>query len=272
MKEGVFGGVKDFGLVSIITPSYNTCEYIIETIKSVQAQTYSNWEMIIVDDCSDDCTIEIVENYIKESKEQRIRILQNPRNSGAAISRNYALREAQGRWIAFLDSDDLWMPDKLEKQILFMAENQYWFTYTNYCEMGMDSKPLGRIVTGPKHITRKGMYRYCWPGCLTVMFDADKIGLIQIKNIQKNNDYAMWLQACKKSDCYLLDFVLARYRRREGSISNHKLFKLVKWHYMLFRDVEGLNSVIASVYTMRNLLFGFIKKAVYVKRADSCRS
>lgn len=256
----------DCGLVSVITPSYNTCEYIIETIKSVQSQTYTNWEMIIIDDCSTDNTIEILNKYLKESQEQRIRILRNAQNCGAAVSRNYALREAKGRWIAFLDSDDLWMPDKLEKQVFFMVKHQYGFTYTNYLEIDMNSNLLGRIVTGPKRITKSGMYKYCWPGCLTVMFDVEKIGLVQIIDIKKNNDYAMWLQICKKSDCYLLDSILAKYRKREGSISNHKLYTLVKWHYFLFRNVEKLNCALATWYVVRNIIFGAIKKMLYVKK------
>lgn len=258
--------MTDWGMVSVITPSFNTCEYIIETVRSVQNQTYPNWEMIIVDDCSNDSTIEILENYLKETKELRVKVLKNIQNSGAAVSRNYALREAKGCWIAFLDSDDLWMPDKLEKQIDFMIKNRYWFTYTNYREIDKDSQFLGRIITGPKHITQKRMYSYCWPGCLTVMFRLDKIGLVQVKNIQKNNDYAMWLQICQKCDCYLLDLVLASYRKRKGSISNQKVFSLVKWHYLLFKDVEELDAITAIAYTIRNLFFGAAKKMIYVKK------
>jgi glycosyltransferase involved in cell wall biosynthesis len=127
--------------------------------------------------------------------------LQNEQNSGAAISRNYALREAKGRWIAFLDSDDLWEPTKLQKQIQFMTDNGYHFSYTNYSEIDEKSELNGRTVTGPKKITKTGMFNYCWPGCLTVMYDAETVGLIQIEDIKKNNDYAMWLKVCKKAKC-----------------------------------------------------------------------
>ena len=116
-------------MVSIIMPSYNTAKYISESIKSVQAQTHTNWELIIVDDCSTDNTDEIISEFLSDS---RIRYIKNEQNSGAAVSRNRALREAKGKWIAFLDSDDLWLPDKLEKQIRFMQENGYKFTYTDY--------------------------------------------------------------------------------------------------------------------------------------------
>lgn len=249
-------------LVSIVMPSYNTAKYIAETVQSVLAQTYQNWELIIVDDCSTDDTNEVVKPFLRDS---RIRYLKNEKNSGAAVSRNRALREAKGKWIAFLDSDDLWMPEKLEKQIAFMKENGYHFSYTDYMEIDEASRPNGKTVTGPKKITKAGMFNYCWPGCLTVMYDAETVGLIQIADIKKNNDYAMWLKACKKADCYLLDESLAKYRKRTGSISNHGYMKLVKWHYKLFREAENQNPVSSIVLTMRNLFFGVIKKIKYVK-------
>ena len=249
-------------LVSIIMPSYNTQKFIEETLDSVLAQTYTNWELIIVDDCSTDNTDEIVSPFLSDS---RIIYIQNEKNSGAAVSRNRALREAKGKWIAFLDSDDLWTPDKLEKQIAFMQSNGYCFSYTNYSEIDESSEPLGKTVTGPKKITKTGMYNYCWMGCLTVMYDVEKIGLIQIDDIKKNNDYSMWLKICKKANCYLLDEDLARYRKRQGSISNHSYISLIKWHYRLFRFTDNKDALTASVCTIRNLIFGFLKKVIYTK-------
>ena len=249
-------------LVSIITPSYNTGRFISKTIESVLAQSYSNWELIIVDDCSTDNTDDIVNQYLSD---ERIRYIKNEVNSGAAVSRNRALREAKGKWIAFLDSDDLWEQDKLEKQIAFMEDNDYHFSYTNYVEIDEKSSPIGKSVTGPKRITKHGMYNYCWMGCLTVMYDAEKVGLIQIEDIKKNNDYAMWLKVCKKADCYLLNENLARYRRRSGSISSHGYMKLIKWHYKLYREAENKNSILSFVLTVRNLFFGVLKKIRYVK-------
>ena len=247
-------------LVSIIMPSYNTGKFIEKTINSVINQTYNNWELIIVDDCSNDNTDEIV----KSINDSRIVYLKNERNSGAAVSRNKALKEAKGRWIAFLDSDDLWKKDKLEKQIDFMKENNYYFSYTNYIEIDENDNSNGKIITGPKRITKTGMFNYCWPGCLTVMYDAKKIGLIQIEDIKKNNDYAMWLKVCKKADCYLLDEELAMYRKRSGSISNHSYMSLIKWHYRVFRKNEH-QSVICSLFnTYKNMIFGTIKKIKYI--------
>ena len=257
-----------YGLVSIIMPSYNTGRFIAESIRSVLAQTYTNWELIIVDDASTDDTDAVVED-IKRSygRSEAIHYLKNAQNSGAAVSRNRALREARGKWIAFLDSDDLWTPDKLEKQLAFMAQNGYAFSYTCYGEMGEDGKPTGTLVGGPRRITKTGMFNYCWPGCLTVMYDREVVGDIQIADIRKNNDYAIWLKACRKADCYLLPETLASYRKRGGSISRHSYVALIKWHYKLYREAEGLNPVNSLWITGRNLFFGVWKKIKYVERA-----
>lgn len=258
--------MTDYGLVSIITPSYNTAKFIGETIRSVQAQTYPNWEMIIVDDCSTDNTDEVVAEYQKA--DERIRYFKNEKNSGAAVSRNKALREAKGRWMAFLDSDDLWTPDKLEKQLEFMVENGYHFSCTKRTTIDEDSNPLGEMTTEPKVINRFGMYLYCWVGCLGVMYDYNKVGLIQIADIKKNNDYAMWLKVIKHTKCYLLDENLAYYRVRNKSISHDKFSKLVKSHYDLYRIGEGMDPVSSALLTILNLMFGVVKRVLYVKRID----
>ena len=263
LNDKVEVNIIDDNLVSIIMPSYNTASFIEETIKSVLDQTYTNWELIIVDDCSVDNTDEIVSCYLKD---ERIHYLKNDMNSGAAISRNKALKEAKGRYIAFLDSDDLWKPEKLEKQLKFMKDNNYSFSYTNYCEIDEESKPNGVNVTGPKHITKRGMYNYCWPGCLTVMYDASVVGLIQIKDIRKNNDYAMWLKVICKSDCYLFNENLAMYRKRNGSISNHSYINLIKWHFKLFYVVCDENYFTSIINTIRNLVFGMLKKSFFLTK------
>ena len=250
-------------LVSIIMPSYNTAEYIAESIRSVQNQTYTNWELLIVDDCSTDNTDLVVESYLTD---KRIRYFKNKNNSGAAVSRNRALLEANGRWIAFLDSDDLWAPNKLQNQIAFMNNNKYYFSYTNYSEIDSEGNLTGVSVTGPKKITKTGFYNYCWPGCLTVMYDRDVIGQVQIEDIKKNNDYAMWLKVSKIANCYLLNEDLAYYRRgRVGSVSNHSIKTLIGWHYRLFKEVEKQNPFCAVFSTCRNMVFGLYKKKRYIK-------
>lgn len=250
-------------LVSIVTPTYNCSKYIEKTIKSVINQTYKNWEMIIVDDCSTDNTEKIVRKYQQQYPNIIYKILD--KNSGAAVARNTALKNAKGRYIAFLDSDDLWVPEKLEKQINFMKNNNYYFSYTNYEEIDENDNSLNKLITGPKRITKTEMYNYCWPGCLTVMYDAEIIGLIQIEDLKKNNDYAIWLKVIKKAECYLLNENLAKYRKRSGSISNHNFLKLVKYHYLLYKNGEKMNIAMSCLFTLRNLCFGLIKKIKYYK-------
>lgn len=255
---------SSFGLVSIIMPTYNCGRFIAESIESVMAQSYQDWELIISDDCSTDNTVEVVRPYIDRDK--RIHYICNEHNSGAALTRNAALRVARGRWIAFLDSDDLWHPEKLKRQLKFMSENGYDFSYTQYSECAENGILKPGYISGPNHISRYCMMAYCWPGCLTVMYNRDKVGLIQIADIKKNNDYAMWLKVCRKADCYLLPENLATYRRgRSGSISNLSIKNLIKWHYLLFRQAEGYNPVVSALFTIQNLACGFYKKIHYAK-------
>lgn len=262
LLNGIYN-YKQKNLVSIITPSYNTSKYITKTIESVLSQTYTNWEMIIVDDCSTDDTDEIVKPYLKD---RRIKYIKNKKNSGAAISRNIALKEANGEWIAFLDSDDLWSNDKLEKQIKFMKKNNYYFSYTNYEEIDESGNRLNKLITGPKKINKRKMYNYCWPGCLTIMYNANKVGLIQIEDLSKNNDYAMWLKVIEITNCFLLNKNLAKYRIRDGSISRNSKIKLIKHHYLLYKNGLHKNSIVSYCLTLRNLFFGIVKKIIYVRR------
>lgn len=249
------------GLVSVIMPSWNTAKFIGESIQSVIDQTYQNWELIIVDDCSTDNTDDVVASF----DDPRIRYYKNSKNCGAALTRNRALREANGEWIAFLDSDDLWMPEKLEKQIKFMVHNDISFSYTNYERIDENNRPLNIIVTGPDIVDRKRIYRYDYIGQLTMMYSARVFGQIQIKDIQKNNDYAIRLQLYKKDDAcsYLLNDNLARYRVRHQSISHDKLIRKLKSHYLLFHICDELPVLIAILYTCRNMIFGFQKKLKY---------
>ena len=250
--------------VRIITPTYNSERFIAETILSVQAQTYQDWEMIIVDDCSTDKTAEIVASFQK--KDSRIKYFYNSTNKGSALSRNLALQKAKGKWIAFLDSDDLWHPEKLEKQIEFMTKNNYHFSYTNYCEIDENSKETGILITGPKVITDKLMKAYCWPGCLTVMYDAEKVGIMQTVDIRINEEYALWIKIAKKHNCYLLDENLAKYRRHNKSLTSQSYFKLIKWHYLMFRKSENRNAVSSFILTLVNLIFGTYKKVFYRRK------
>lgn len=256
-------------LVSIITPSYNTAKFIAETIKCVQAQTYTNWEMIIVDDCSKDNTDEVVKPFLEDS---RIKYLENEKNSGAAVSRNRALREAKGHWIAFLDSDDLWTPKKLEKQIAFMEMHGYHFSYTNYSEIDDDGKSLGIVWTGPKKIGKVRMTMFNYMGCLTVMYDRDYVGHIQVGDIKKRNDYAIWVKVVKKCPAYLLDECLAIYRvRSSGSIMNRDKSPLsrMRFNYEMWHVSEGKGKLSSWLLTGVNTVFGAMKKIRYKYKANN---
>lgn len=244
------------GLVSIIMPSWNTSRWIGESIKSVLNQTYQKWELIIVDDCSTDNTDKVVKSFT----DPRIRYLKNDKNSGAALTRNKAIREARGEWIAFLDSDDLWDSTKLEKMIGFMTANNYSFAYHEYEKIDEVSNPLNIRVSGPKIVTKRKMYHYGYPGCLAFMYSAKIHGLIQIKDIKKNNDYAILLKLCKNADCYLLDEVLAKYRIRKKSISHDKIGKKLKSHYDLFHFCDEKPAIIAFWYACWNMWYGILKK------------
>lgn len=250
------------GLVSIIMPSWNTGKFIAESIRSVLNQTYINFELIIVDDCSTDNTDKIVNEFLKD---KRIKYFKNEKNSGAAITRNKAIREAKGEWIAFLDSDDIWLPQKLEKQIKFMNDNSYIFSYHNFEKIDESSNSLNIYVSGPKVVTKKKMYNYGYPGCLTFMYNAKKMGIIQIKDIKKNNDYAILLKLCKKANCYLLNENLAQYRIRKVSISHDKLIKKLKSHYDLFQVCDDQPSIKALWYACWNMFYGVLKKIKYEK-------
>lgn len=252
------------GLVSIIMPSWNTARFIAESIKSVQNQTYQNWELLIVDDCSTDNSDEIIKPFLLD---KRIKLFKNEKNSGAALSRNKAIREAKGEWIAFLDSDDLWEPEKLMKQINFMIENNYDFSYTEYEKIDEEDKPLNIYVSGPDHVNKSLMYRYDYIGQLTMMYSAKNFGLIQIQDIKKNNDYAIRLQLFKKEDacCHLLKENLAKYRIRKKSISHDKLRKKLKSHYDLFHICDEKIATVAFWFACRNMWFGIMKKKKYEK-------
>lgn len=252
------------GLVSVIMPSWNTSNFIAESIQSVIDQTYENWELIIVDDCSTDNTDEVVAKFT----DKRIRYFKNEKNSGAALSRNRALRKARGEWIAFLDSDDLWNPDKLEHQINFMNEHGYMLSYTEYEKINEESKPLRIYVSGPDKVNKHKMYNYDYIGQLTMMYSSKKFGLIQIKDIKKNNDYAIRLQLYKKPEtcAYLLKENLAKYRVRKVSISHDRFRRKFKSHYDLFHMCDEKPAVIASWYTCWNMFFGVMKKRKYEKK------
>lgn len=240
--------------VSIITPAYNCDKYIGFTINSVVSQTFQNWEMIIVDDCSTDNTSDIVLSYA--SKEPRIKYKKLEKNSGAAVARNVAMSMAKGQYIAFLDSDDLWHPGKLSTQIKFMQDNNYKFSCTDYEQIDESGNSLGKIIKCREKADYNRVLLDCPIGNSTVMYDVSQLGKFEVPDIRKRNDDALWLKMLKKEKyIYGLSQVLTQYRIRKDSISANKL-KLVKYHWTLYRKIEKLNIIRSLFYIIH---WGIIK-------------
>ena len=245
-------------LISIITPNYNCERFISQTIESVLAQSYTNWEMIIVDDCSTDKSYQIALDYA--GKDSRIKVLRNEKNSGAAVSRNNALDVAKGDYIAFLDSDDLWEPQKLEKQISFMLENSCDFCYTRYDLINENNEGTGKIARIPNRLSYSKLLHHDFIGCLTAIYRFDIAREIRSFNIKNNNDYGLFLQVVKnaKNPCGLQN-VLAHYRIRQSGISRKK-FKKVKPYFELMRKYLHIPVIIACWFLFTNIFIGKVWK------------
>lgn len=240
-------------LVSIVTACYNSEKYISKTIKSVLNQTYQNWELLLVDDCSSDNTMSILKEFQKA--DGRIRVLGLKKNSGAAISRNKAIEEAKGRFIAFLDSDDKWLPLKLEKQIDFMLKNGYHFTHTAYECVDDKGLLMNKTITPQQELTYKDLLYSNQIGCLTAIYDQGKLGKMYMPLLRKRQDYGLWLKILKtEKKAYAMPDVLSQYRIVENSISSHKP-SLLKWNWKLFKEVEGLSSLKSAYYLTWNVLY-----------------
>ena len=234
-------------------PTYNCGKYIVETINSVINQTYENWELIISDDCSTDNTTEIIKPFLVD---KRIKYCKFSENKGAAAARNNSMKLAKGKYMAFLDSDDLWYEDKLEKQINFMNENNYNFTCTAYEQIDESGKLLNKQIKTKTRANYNRILLDCPVGNSTVMYNVSKLGKFEVPNIKKRNDDALWLQILKKEKyIYGMNDVLMKYRVRSNSISSNKL-SLIKYHWQLYREIEHL-SIIRSCFHI--CYWGFIK-------------
>ncbi|MBS9937886.1 glycosyltransferase family 2 protein [Vibrio alginolyticus] len=234
---------KSQSLVSIIMPSYNSDGTILESIQSVLSQTYKNWELIIVDDRSTDNTWQVIQTYA--DKYDNIRVYQNKENLGAGASRNFAIKKARGRFIAFLDSDDLWTEDKLAEQIPFMLENNYPLTYTHYSRFTSEEELS--VVTAPEYTTYKKLMYSNVIGCLTAVYDAQALGKRYMPLIRKRQDMGLWLDILKDTPkAYCLPKPLAKYRLDSGMTANK--FSVLSYQWKFYRDVVGL-SLPRSLFT-----------------------
>lgn len=243
-------------LVSIITPTYNSEDTILRTIQSVLQQTYYHWEMIIVDDCSIDNTVKIVQQMQQE--DSRIRLVELSSNSGAAIARNKGIEQAQGRYIAFLDSDDSWHKTKLTKQIAFMKQNNLALSYTAYNKVNEKGKFI-QVVNVPKKVSYTDMLKYSRIGCLTAMYDTQLLGKVYMPLIRKRQDLGLWLRILKKID-FAIGFteVLADYTVRKDSISANKL-GVATYQWRLYREIEKLSLLRTCYYFCHYAMHGLLK-------------
>jgi len=245
-------------LVSIIVPVYNSEKFIYDTIKTVTDQTYENWELLLVDDYSTDKSAEIIKEY--QQKDKRIKLFFNSKNSGPAISRNKGIEESRGRYIAFLDADDLWEPKKLEKQVAFMQEKDCPFSFTGYEFADKNGKPNGKKVYAPERLTYRQALRNTIISTITVMFDMQKLRKkdVYMPNV-KSEDTACWWKVLKNIDqAYGMTEILSYYRRSAGSLSSNKL-EAVKRVWNLYRNVENLN-LVYSTYCFTGYAYNTVKK------------
>jgi len=245
--------------VSIITPSYNGGKFIGKTIESVVAQSFSNWELIIVDDCSTDNSVELIQSYI--SRDKRIHLIRHEVNSGAAVARNTALRATKGRYIAFLDVDDIWLPHKLTVQIDFMQRSGCTFCYSAYEQINEQGEVVGNIGV-PSRVEYRELLKTCVIGCLTVVYDTEYFGKIEMPLIRRRQDFGLWLKLLKKTDfAFGIEQTLAQYRVRSDSISANKIVA-AKYTWSLYRNFERLSILVALYYFIHYALRGFLRSKI----------
>lgn len=243
-------------LASAIVPTYNNAQYIIETINSAINQTINDLEIIVVDDCSTDNTEELLSPYVKQYPFLRYCRLKT--NCGPAVARTEAIKQARGKYCAFLDADDLWDSNKLERQIGYMEENNICFSCTGYRLMDQNGILLNKTLLPPHKINYNLCVKLGNPiGNLTAVYNQELLGKYIIPNIKKRNDFALWLQILKDTDfCYGMNEVLATYRHgRNGSVSSNKV-KLLKYHWQLYHDIEK-HSTFKSLYEL--FFWGVVK-------------
>lgn len=237
------------GLVSIIVPVYNSEKYIRETIACVEAQTYGDWELLLVEDHSSDGTLAVIERCMEEWKDSRIQVIRQPSNLGAARARNRGLEEARGRYIAYLDADDLWVPEKLEKELRFLREKEAAFVFTGYEFADEQGRGTGKVVHVPETLSYRQALSNTTIFTTTVMFDTEKIGkeLLEMP-VVKSEDTALWFKVLRSGyTAYGLDENLVRYRRSGSTLSANKLEALRRiWH--LYRRQEGLSLLRSACY------------------------
>jgi glycosyltransferase involved in cell wall biosynthesis len=224
-------------LVSIITPSWNVAPLIGATIESVQAQTLTDWELLVADDCSTDDTAAVVQSYA--ANDARVHLIRQPRNGGPALARQAAIERAQGRFVAFLDSDDLWLPAKLQRQVAFAMAQRAPLSFTAFRRINETGSVTGRLIAIPRSLSYRQLLKNTSIATLTAMVDRDIAGPIAMKN-EPYDDFCLWLSILKPGRiAHGLDEDLARYRVRGSSVSSRPL-RSARWVWHIYREVEQL--------------------------------
>lgn len=251
-------------LVSIIIPTYNCEKFIGKTLQSVLNQSYSNWEIILVDDASTDNTVTIIKEFAQD--DNRIKLTRLENNSGNGFARNIALQNASGRYIAFLDADDLWAPLKLEKQISFLQSHKLPFTFSFYDCIDEQGNNLNRRVEAPLSLSYNQLFYCNYVGNLTAIYDVEFFGKIKIEATQKRQDWRLWLTILKQiKTAQPVPESLAFYRIRKDSISSSK-FKLIKHNFGVYREFHGYNFVFSILLMARFLFTQLLVKPRYIKK------
>jgi len=242
--------------VSIITPTYNSQDFIHQTIEAIINQSYTNWELLITDDYSTDATWSILTKYAES--EPRIKIFRLEQNLGPGVARNNSIKHAKGRYIAFCDSDDVWVSDKLEKQLRFLNKNNIQFTYSAYQKIDEENKK-GGIVKPPTIVSYNNLLKTCSIGCLTAIYDTEKIGKIYMPEIRKRQDYGLWLKIFQRIGTTKgMVEVLGFYRERKNSVSSNKV-KAAQYHYKVLREVAQIPFYKAWYYFLHYAFAGLFK-------------
>lgn len=240
-KRSIWPAVPE---VSIITPLYNSAQFVGDAVASVVAQTFTDWELIVVDDCSSDDSVRLVGSLV--AADARIKLIKLAANAGAAVARNTGIGAATGRYIAFLDADDIWCPDKLQRQLDFMRANNCPFVFSVYDKITEDGKVLGRVDV-PRQVNYRALLKTNVIGCSTAIYDTAYFGKVEMPLIRKRQDFGLWLRLLKKVDYACgINEPLAAYRVRKQSVSSNKL-SVLSYNWQLYRQVEGL-SLLASAY------------------------
>lgn len=230
--------------VSVITPSYNSEKFISKTIESVLNQSFTDFEMIIADDCSTDNTTDIIEEFIR--KDNRIQLIRLDKNGGPGKARNAALEKARGDFVSFLDSDDTWHVKKLERQLEFMKKNNYLFSFTSYVKVNHKGDVEEKINAKSKVTYKTALYKNP-VGCLTAMYNRKELGTMYFPKIRKRQDYALWLNILKRTPAYGLNEYLSYYTNRSNSISSNK-WNLISYEWNIYRKEEKLSAISSSFY------------------------